>query len=60
MVFIAVMIAWGIIACALMVNGEINNNRRLEDIGAVIGILWVATGIIVSIVSAVLMAFGVI
>lgn len=56
MVFIAVMIAWGIIACALMVKGEINNNRRLEDIAAALGFVWIVT----MVVSAVLVFFGVV
>lgn len=56
MALVIAMIAMGSVAVLLMLLGEKFNRRRLQDIGAALGFVWIVT----MVVSAVLVFFRVV
>ena len=56
MTLVIAMIAMGSVAVLLMLLGEKFNRRRLQDIGAALGFVWIVT----MVVSAVLVFFRVV
>lgn len=56
MALVIAMIAMGSVAVLLMLLGEKFNRRKLQDIGAALGFVWIVT----MVVSAVLVVFGVV
>lgn len=56
MALVIAMIAMGSVAVLLMLLGEKFNRRRLQDIGAALGFVWIVT----MVITAVLVFFGVV
>lgn len=56
MTLVIAMIVMGSVAVLLMLLGEKFNRRRLQDIGAALGFVWIVT----MVVSAVLVFFRVV
>lgn len=56
MTLVIAMIVMGSIAVLLMLLGEKFSHRRLQDIGAALGFVWIVT----MVITAILVVFGVV